>query len=202
MSTQDALEIRVGQLERSLQAQRWITAGLAVLAIAGALASARSPEPEIVRAHRFEVVDAEGRKVAAFGIGGAAYSSESDQTELVGWFLKDPKTEAAATAFVGEIGDAKSDDRIPAAIVVLDSGLGVLQAFASSVATSVELVHGDNPRSANISVEADHSSIYLEAPPAGESDGDSVKVLSLSHATGKPTIQGWDDRGNATIDIK
>jgi hypothetical protein len=191
---------RLRAVERALATQRRVTAALAALALVGGLAAFRRADPEVVRARRFEVVDAEGRNVAGFGVGCAAFTAAKGDPELIGWYLKDPGGEATATAFVGQIGSGS--EKVPNAMLALSAEPGYLQAFAMKEAASVEVYCGEEKHCAGLRAQSDHCAIDLEAPPGDGSGGEPVTVLALSHSSGKPTIEGWDDEGNETIDIK
>lgn len=200
MSDREAFERRLEDLERALRKQRRITLAIASVALVGLLAAFRGAEPEVVTARRFEVVDGEGRKVGGFGIGCTAFKSGKAGGDLIGWFVKDPVGEASATAFVGELGSGSETSST--AMLVLEGDPGVLQAYASDQVSALEAYCGEEPRGASLRAQADLASIDLEAPPAEGSGGEPVTVLQLSHSSGKPTIQGWDDRGNETIEIE
>jgi len=200
MQSLDCFEQRIRHLERSLTVQRRCTAVLAAVALIGGLAAFRRADPEVVRASRFEVVDAEGRNVAGFGVGCTAFTAASGDSALIGWYLKDPVGKATATAFVGPI--QSGSERVSNAMLALDAPPGHLQAFAVKDAASLEVTCGQAQRSAGLRAQSDHCAIDLEAPPGDGAKGESVTVLELSHSSGKPTIQGWDDEGNETIDIK
>jgi hypothetical protein len=194
MSDREAFERRLQDLERALRAQRRITAALACVVLVGFLAAFRSAEPEVVTARRFEVVDGEGRKVGAFGI-------EGSSTKQTGWHLQDPQSEALIEAWAGPIEDRSSGTKIPMAMLHAEGGLGVLHAFANEQGAAVHSYH-DDVRSAGLEAGADRSALFLQSPPSGDSDEESVTVLRLSHTSGKPRIQGWDDKGDATIDLE
>jgi hypothetical protein len=200
MSDREAFERRLQDLERALRTQRRITVAFASVALVGCLAAFRGAEPEVVTARRFEVVDGEGRNVAGFGIGCSAFKARKGGSELVGWFLDDPVGEGAASAFVGGVGSGSEKDST--AMLVLEGEPGVLQAYATEQVAALEVYCGEEQRGASLRAQADLASIDLEAPSAEGSGGEPVTVLQLSHASGKPTIQGWDDRGNETIEIE
>jgi hypothetical protein len=200
-----ALEQRLQQVERSLTKQRRITAALAAFALVGCLAASQSAEPEVLRAHRFEVVDPQGHVVAAFGLG-AAPLNDSKGRESLGWYLRDPESEAAAGVYIGESSvwtDQGLDEHVPVVLLALQGGNGYLQASASEFVTSVELFHGEDlSRSASLSVQSDRTALTFESPPIGGEDAKPQNVLKVQHSSGKPTIQGWDEQGNVAIDIK
>jgi len=203
-SSQDALERRLNEVERTLTKQRRITAALAAFALVGCLAASQSAEPEVVRARRFEVIDAQGRKVAAFGIGASTFQSGSDDS--IGWFVMDPSSEAAATVFVGRARDSakgRAGEDVPVAILALEASDGYVQASTGKSA-ALELIYEAEAeqRSVGLFAQADRTELCLGAPGSSDSADNPVDVLKLQHTSGKPTIQGWDEQGNVTIDIK
>lgn len=203
--SQAALVLRIEQIECKLTKQRRITAALAAFALVGCLAASQSAEPEVVRAHRFEVVDTQGGTVAAFGLG-AALVSGPDGREPIGWYLRDPESDAMAGASIGEgtlLTDELKEEHFPIAMLALQSGTSYLQACASDPTASIEVFSGEDlSRGATLSVQSDQTALTFESPAVGTEDEKPQRVLKLQHSTGKPTIQGWDEQGNVAIDIK
>ena len=204
-TSRSELELRLDRVERALRIQRRITGLLAAFALAGCLAAFQSPQPEVVRAQRFEAIDAQGRNVGAFG-SGIALSGYPKSGEAIGWYIRDPESDALAGAGIVETtvlldtGETKS---YPTASLNLRGGTGCVQASASAVSADVGAYFGEDlSRSAAFSVRSDQSAITLEAPNAEDEDARPVTVLKLSHESGKPTIQGWDDHGNPTLRLE
>jgi hypothetical protein len=192
-------------VERALRVHRGITGLLAALALAGCLAAFQSPQPEIVRAQRFEAIDAQGRTVGAFG-SGIALSDYPKSGDAIGWYIRDPESDALAVAGIGEctvLLDTGEIERYPTASLELRGGTGCVRASASAVSTDVGAYFGEDlSRSVAFSVRSDQSAITLEAPNAEDENARPVTVLKLSHESGKATIQGWDDHGNPTLRLE
>ena len=205
MATLEDLERRLLEIEARLRRQRRWTTVLAGLAVVAVLAALRSPEPEIVRGRRFEAVDQEGRVVGAFGIG-VELAGVSDGGNRLGWILADPASETSAMAMVGEAatveeGGGPAGSKSPFAMIHVEASSSVAAMLAGERSAYVEL-DWDDLRHVDLRAYDDGSELSFEAPPIGESEEETIEVLRLSHSSGRPTIQGWDDEGNATIDIK
>jgi hypothetical protein len=199
LSTQDDLDQRLQRIERALRTQRRITTALTTFAFVGCLAAAQSAEPDVVRARRFEIVDAQGNKVGAYGIGALGPAGVGDG-ERLGWVLRDPSGNASACAWVDDVRKATRKDLVPTASIELQGGRGVLHASATDRDAVIHANH-DGVRAARLETDSERTSLELEGPDADAPD-ESRPVLRLSHSTGKPTIQGWDEHGNVAIDIK
>ena len=207
MATLEDVERRLQELETRLRRQRRLTAGLATLAVVGLLAALRPPEPEVLRARKLEIVDGEDRVVGGFGIGVGFSAAAGNDSGFRGWCLADPDAEVVAVTMIGEAeapqqgGGAQAEEKLPFAMMSLQGGAGVAQLVASGGGVTAEFLC-DDLRGVSLHAEHDRSRICIEAPSATAPEDEGGDVLRLEHTTGKPTIRGWDDAGEPTIDLE
>lgn len=207
MATLEDVERRLQQVETRLRRQRRLTAGLAALAVVGLLAALRPPESEVLRARRLEIVDGEERVVGGFGLGVGYGARTGGESASRGWYLLDPSSDAIAAAMIGETeapepeGEGQAAGKLPFAMMSLQGGSGYAQIVASHDFVTAELLC-DSVRGVSLHAQHDRSSICIEAPPSDPADDWGRDALRLEHIQGKPTIRGWDDGGEPTIDLE
>jgi len=205
MAILEALERRLQQVESRLCRQRRLTAALATLALVGLLAALRPPDPEVLRAHRLEIVDDQGQVVGGFGFGALEALGVRQDGSHLGWILRDPATRASAYTLLTEsdapTGDPASLEKVPTTVMSLTAGEGVALFNASDQAVNAELLLHEE-RGVGLYAQRGSSELSLLAPSASVSERYGVDVLRLSQSTGGPTIQGYDEIGKPTIDIK
>lgn len=189
MLDRNDLESRVQEIERGLRRQRRFALALALVGLLGFLGAASPLQPRVLRVQRLEVVDPDGQVLGGFGLGALPPTRMAGRdVERLGWFLRDPTSQARASGWVevfegvGSSSFFLGQEKASTAFTVADGALVGL---------------GCKDHSATLGAQGSESALWFHAGDGWE----PVPVLSLSHRSGSPSIRGWDDHGSPTFDI-